>query len=132
MASNVPAKIGKYDVIDVIGRGGMGIVYKAIDPHLDRQVAIKMMTGGFVDNPDLLKRFFREAQSLGSLQHPNIVTVYELGDFDGNPYLVMQYMEGEGLDTIFTGRRQLNFPQKINIIIEVCTGLAYAHQRGIV
>jgi len=75
MASNVPTKIGRYDVVGVIGRGGMGVVYKARDPRLDRQVAIKMMTGAFVDNPDLLKRFFREAQSLGSLQHPNIVTV---------------------------------------------------------
>jgi serine/threonine-protein kinase len=110
----------------------MGVVYKARDPRLDRQVAIKMMTGGFVDNPDLLKRFFREAQSLGSLQHPNIVTVYELGDFDGNPYLVMQYLEGEGLDTVFTARRQLSFLEKINIMIQVCTGLAYAHQRGVV
>src|ERR1700741_4435111 len=96
MASNVPAKIGKYDVIDVIGRGGMGVVYKAIDPHLDRQVAIKMMTGGVVDNPDLLKRFFREAQSLGSLQHPNIVTVYGRGHFGGNPYVVMECMEDQG------------------------------------
>jgi serine/threonine protein kinase len=132
MASNVPTKIGRYDVVGVIGRGGMGVVYKAKDPRLDRQVAIKMMTGGFVDNPDLLKRFFREAQSLGSLQHPNIVTVYELGDYDGNPYLVMQYMEGDGLDTVFTARNQLTFLEKINIVIQVCTGLAYAHQRGVV
>ena len=132
MASNVPAKIGKYDVIDVIGRGGMGVVYKAIDPHLDRQVAIKMMTSGFVDNPDLLKRFFREAQSLGSLQHPNIVTVYDLGDFGGNPYMVMELMEGEGLDTVLAGRRQLSALEKTNIIVQVCNGLSYAHGRGIV
>src|SRR5579862_5218604 len=132
MASNVPAKIGKYDVIDVIGRGGMGVVYKAIDPHLDRQVAIKMMTGGFVDNPDLLKRFFREAQSLGSLQHPNIVTVYDLGDFGGNPYMVMEFMEGEGLDAVLAGRRQLSALEKSNIIVQVCNGLSYAHGRGIV
>jgi eukaryotic-like serine/threonine-protein kinase len=82
----------------------MGVVYKAIDPHLDRQVAIKMMTGGFDDNPDLLKRFFREAQSLGSLQHPNIVTVYDLGDLGGNHYMVMEFMEGEGLDAVLAGR----------------------------
>jgi serine/threonine-protein kinase len=132
MASNVPAKIGKYDVIDVIGRGGMGVVYKAVDPHLDRQVAIKMMTSGFVDNPDLLKRFFREAQSLGSLQHPNIVTVYDLGDFGGNPYMVMEFMEGEGLDSVLAGRRQLSLLEKTNIIIKVCNGLSYAHGRGIV
>lgn len=132
MASNIPAKIGKYDVIDLIGRGGMGVVYKATDPHLDRQVAIKMMTGGFAENPDLLKRFFREAQSLGSLQHPNIVTVYDLGDYGGNPYLVMEYLEGEGLDSVFTSQRQLSLLDKTNIVVQVCHGLSYAHQRGIV
>lgn len=132
MASNMPAKIGKYDVLDVIGRGGMGVVYKATDPHLDRLVAIKMMTTGFADNPDLLKRFFREAQSLGSLQHPNIVTVYDLGDYSGNPYLVMEYLEGDGLDSVFTNRRQLSLLEKTSIIIQVCNGLSYAHKRGVV
>src|ERR1700758_895977 len=132
MAAKKPAKIGKYDVIDVIGRGGMGIVYKATDPFLDRLVAIKMMTGGYSDNPDLLKRFFREAQSTGSLQHPNIVTVFELGDHEGNPYLVMEYLEGESLDSIITSHQQLSLLEKINFIIEVCHGLSHAHRRGIV
>lgn len=132
MASNVPAKIGKYDVLGVIGRGGMGIVYRAIDPRLDRHVAIKMMTGGFVDDPDLRKRFFREAQSLASLQHPNIVTVYDLGDHEGNPYLVMQFLEGETLDVAMANHRKLSFLEKFNIIIQVCNGLAYAHQRFVV
>ena len=78
-------KIGKYDVIDVLGEGGMGIVYRAVDNRIGRLVAIKMMTGGFADNPDLLKRFYREAQSAGSLQHPNIVIIYDLGEEGGNP-----------------------------------------------
>jgi serine/threonine-protein kinase len=132
MATPVPTKIGKYDVVGVIGRGGMGIVYRATDPHLDRPVAIKMMTGAFGENPDILKRFFREAQSLGSLQHPNIVTVYDLGDYGGNPYLVMQYLEGEGLDAVLTHRRQLSLLDKITIIIQVCHGLSYAHRHGVV
>lgn len=132
MTSNVPAKVGKYVVIDVIGRGGMGIVYKATDPHLGRPVAIKMITAGFAENPDLLKRFFREAQSLGGLQHPNIVTVYDLGDYGGNPYLVMQYLEGEGLDSVLLNRRPLSLLEKINITIQVCQGLSYAHHRGVV
>src|ERR1700680_4388608 len=132
MASNVPGKIGKYDVIDVIGRGGMGIVYKATDPHLDRLVAIKMITGPFGDNPDFLKRFYREAQSLGGLQHPNIVTVYDLGDYGGNPYLVMEYLEGEPLDSVLRNRRPLSLLEKINITISVCQGLSYAHHRGVV
>ncbi|HEX9110422.1 MAG TPA: protein kinase, partial [Terriglobales bacterium] len=132
MASREPAKIGKYDVIRVIGRGGMGIVYEAADPFLDRRIAIKMMTGGFSDNPDLLKRFFREAQSTGSLQHPNIVTVFELGDHEGNPYLVMEFLEGESLDSIITSRKQLSLLEKIHLVIEVCHGLSHAHRRGIV
>ena len=127
-----PSKIGKYDVIDVLGRGGMGVVYKATDPHLNRLVAIKMMTGGFSDNPDLLKRFYREAQSTGNLQHPNIVTVYDLGDLDGSPYLVMEYLEGETLDAIINARGSLSMLAKINYICDVCQGLAYAHHHGIV
>ena len=132
MATPVPTKIGKYDVSGLIGRGGMGVVYKATDPHLDRPVAIKMMTGAFAENPDILKRFFREAQSLGSLQHPNIVTVYDLVDYAGNPYLVMQFLEGEGLDAVLTNRRQLSLLDKITIVIQVCHGLSYAHRRGVV
>jgi eukaryotic-like serine/threonine-protein kinase len=132
MVAKKPEKIGKYDLLDVIGRGGMGIVYKATDPFLDRLVAIKMMTLGYSDHPDLLKRFFREAQSTGSLQHPNIVTVYELGEQGGNPYLVMEFLEGGSLDSIISSGEQLTLLEKINIIIEVCHGLSYAHNRGIV
>ena len=118
MATSVPSKIGKYDVLGVIGRGGMGIVYKAVDPRLDREVAIKMMTGGFVNDSDLRKRFFREAQSLANLQHPNIVTVYDLGDYEGNPYLVMQYLEGETLDVAMAQHRELSLLEKFNIVIQ--------------
>ena len=132
MAPKEPAKIGKYDVVDVIGRGGMGVVYEATDPFLNRRVAIKMMTVGFANKPDLLKRFFREAQSTGSLQHPNIVTVFELGDHAGNPYLVMEFLEGESLDAIISSRRQLSILEKIQAIIGVCHGLSHAHHRGIV
>ena len=132
MAPKEPAKIGKYDVVDVIGRGGMGVVYEATDPFLNRRVAIKMMTVGFANKPDLLKRFFREAQSTGSLQHPNIVTVFELGDHAGNPYLVMEFLEGESLDAIISSRRELSILEKIQAIIGVCHGLSHAHHRGIV
>ena len=130
--SPFPLKIGKYDVLGEIGRGGMGVVYQAMDPFLDRKVAIKMITGAFAENTDMLKRFFREAQALGSLQHPNIVTVFDLGDFGGNPYFVMEYLEGEGLDSMVANHRQLNLLEKIGIIIQVCNGLGYAHRRGVV
>src|SRR6516162_10590254 len=102
MAICQPKKLGKYDILEVIGRGGMGVVYKAIDRALGRLVAIKMMTVGSADDPELLKRFYREAQSAGKLQHPNIVTIYDLGDQDGNPYMVMEFLEGESLASIIS------------------------------
>jgi tetratricopeptide (TPR) repeat protein len=129
---NRPTKIGKYEVIDVIGRGGMGVVYKATDPHLDRLVAIKMMTAGYGEDPDLLKRFLREAQSTARLQHSNIVTVYDSGEQDGSPYLVMEYLEGESLDAVISARRGFTVLEKVQFIVEACHGLSYAHERGIV
>ena len=132
MAQPTVNKIGKYEVVDVLGKGGMGVVYKATDPRIGRLVAIKMMTGGFAENPDLLKRFYREAQSTGMLQHPNIVIVYDLGDQDGNPYLVMEYLQGEPLDKLIATRRELSMVQKLDYIIQGLNGLNYAHQKGIV
>ncbi len=124
-------RIGKYDVLEMIGRGGMGTVYKAIDPMLSRLVAIKMMAGGFADDPGLLARFYREAQSTASLTHPNIVTVYDMGDEDGTPYLVMQFLEGETLHAIIKSRRELSLLTKTSYLLQVCHGLHYAHERQI-
>ncbi len=133
MALKKPIKIGKYEVVGLLGKGGMGVVYKANDPLLGRSVAIKMMTTlDYGDNPDLLQRFYREAQSTGSLHHRNIVTVYELGDHEGSPFLVMEYLEGETLDAIIQSKRPLPLFDRINYILEVCDGLAYAHQRSVV
>jgi len=132
MAPNIPKKLGKYDVLDVVGRGGMGVVYKATDPGIGRLVAIKMMTVGYADDSELLKRFYREAQSAGKLQHPNIVTIYDLGDEDGNPYMVMEFLEGESLDSIIASRRFVSLEQKLHITIQVCNALNYAHQHGVI
>ncbi len=132
MTSGAPFKIGKYDVVDVIGRGGMGVVYRAKDQQLGRLVAIKMMTASIGEDPELVQRFFREARSTASLQHPNIVTVYELGDYSGNPYLAMEYLEGCSLDAILTAGQPLNLVEKLGILVEVCQGLGYAHQRQVI
>jgi serine/threonine protein kinase len=125
-------KIGKYDVTGVIGRGGMGIVYKAVDPNIGRMVAIKMMTWGFEQNPKALKRFYREAQSVGTLQHPNIVIVYDLGEQDGNPYLVMEYLEGEPLERVIAARGAMSLVDKLGAVRKAALALDYAHQRGII
>ena len=132
MAAPIPKKIGKYDVLDVVGKGGMGVVYRAKDPFLDRMVAIKIMTISYADYPDLLQRFYREAKATANLQHPNIVTVYELGEHEGSPYLAMQFLEGASLEVILRSGQPLSLMQKIDVIVQACHGLSYAHQRGIV
>jgi len=124
-----PAKIGKYDVLRLIGRGGMGVVYEALDPKLERHVAIKMILGA---TPGLLARFDREARSTASLQHPNIVTIYEFGDQDGSPYLVMEYLSGMSLESALSSGQSLSLATKLSICIDVCNGLGYAHDRGII
>lgn len=129
MASH-PAKIGKYNVEGILGRGGMGVVYKAVDPQIGRNVAIKMITSG--GDPSLLERFKSEARSTGSLQCPNIVTVYDFGEQDGNPYLVMQFLEGSSLESLIQKGVSLSLSERLRIIIDVCNGLAYAHQRGVI
>jgi hypothetical protein len=129
MASN-PTKIGKYDVEGVIGRGGMGVVYKAVDSQIGRYVAIKMITSD--GDESLIARFKSEARSTGSLQCPNIVTVYDVGEQDGNPYLVMQFLEGPSLESMLKKGTPLTLPECLGIVIDVCTGLGYAHQRGVI
>jgi serine/threonine protein kinase len=129
MASH-PTKIGKYNVEGVLGRGGMGVVYKAVDSQIGRYVAIKMITSG--GDPSLLERFKSEARSTGSLQCPNIVTVYDFGEQDGNPYLVMQFLEGSSLESMIQKGVALTLSERLGIMIDVCNGLAYAHQRGVI
>jgi eukaryotic-like serine/threonine-protein kinase len=124
-----PTTIGKYAVLDTIGRGGMGVVYKARDPQLDRLVAIKMIIGV---NPGLLKRFDVEARSTARLQHQNIVTIYDFGNQEGNPYLVMEYLEGMSLESVLSSGRALSLAQKLDICIGLCNGLNYAHERGVI
>jgi hypothetical protein len=125
-------KVGKYDVLDVIGRGGMGVIYKGVDPGIGRIVAIKMITGAFADDPELLHRFYREAQSVGNLQHPNIVTIYDLGVEDGSPYLVMEFLEGESLDALIRTRRAMSVEEKLDIVVQVCEGVGFAHKHDII
>ncbi len=125
-------KLGKYDVLDVIGRGGMSVIYKAVDPGIGRVVAIKMMTGAFLENPELLQRFYREARSAGKLQHPNIVTIYDLGEQDGNPYLVMEFLEGQSLENVIRTHRPISLEEKLDIVVQVCEGVGYAHERQII
>ena len=124
--------IGKYQVEKVIGRGAMGTVYQARDPALHRSVALKTMTPGLADAPELKARFLREAEAAGSLRHPNIVTVYELGDDHGQPYIAMELIDGTDLERIIRERVALPVEWKIDILRQLCEGLGCAHRAGIV
>jgi eukaryotic-like serine/threonine-protein kinase len=124
-------RIGKYEITGILGRGGMGVVYRAEDKRIGRQVAIKTLTENFSGQPEMLERFYREAQA-GILQHPNIVIVYDLGDEDGVPFIVMEFVSGDPLDKLIASGRHISLIEKLSIIEQVCAALGYAHHRGVV
>lgn len=125
-------KLGKYELIEVVGRGAMGEVHKAHDPLIGRLVALKTITHGLAGRPDLLERFNQEARSAGNLQHPNIVTVYELGQEGETPFIAMEFLEGESLDALIERKPVLTVAQKLSYIIPVCRALNFAHKRGVI
>ena len=121
-------KIGKYEIIEKIGTGGFGVVFKGRDPFIKRFVAIKTCNS---DSEDMRRRFFREAEIAGNLQHKNVTTVYDFG-FEGEvPYLVQEYLPGEDLDKVMA-RRALSDGEKLDYLIQVAAGLAYAHEQGVI
>ena len=120
--------IGKYEILEKIGAGGFGTVYKAWDPLIKRNVAIKTCEVG---NKDIRNRFFREAQLAGGLQHPNITIIYEFG-FEGDvPYMVQEFLTGEDLDRMIKRGAPLSLQEKLKIMIGVAFGLEYAHKAGV-
>ena len=125
-------KIGKYEVQRVLGRGGMATVYEAVDPLIGRKLALKAILPELASSPDLLERFMREAQAGGSLQHRNIVTVYDLGEDDGLPYIVMELVPGTDLERVIQARLPYSIEWKLDVIRQVCDGLGFAHENGIV
>jgi len=125
-------RIGKYEVIDLLGRGGMGLVYRAFDRQLNREVAIKTVTEGFTGDQEMMKRFYQEAAKTGALKHPNIVTVYDLGEQDGFPYIVMEYLSGDPLDRLIQSGKSQPLALKLRIIEQVCNALGYAHRSDVI
>ena len=124
--------IGRYEIVRELGRGAMGVVFKARDPLIGRSVAVKTITAGVANNPDLLERFHREAKSAGLLQHPNIVTIYELSESEGSPFIAMEYLDGESLEQVIARHLPLPVTQKLGYIVQACRAFDYAHSRGVV
>src|SRR5262245_1629641 len=128
----MPERIGKYRIVERIGHGGMGMIFKAHDPVLDRLVALKVISTDAEITDELRARFFREAQACAQLSHPNIVTIYAMGDEEGQLFIVMELPEGEELKRLISDKRPLALEDKLSIMIQVCEGLDYAHRKGIV
>jgi serine/threonine protein kinase len=125
-------KLGKYEVLAELGHGAMGVVYRARDPIINRLVALKTITTGVADDPALLQRFYREAQSAGGLQHPNIITIYDMGEEGKIPFIAMELVEGENLEQVIARRAPLPISLKLVYAMQACRAFDYAHKRGIV
>ena len=132
MADAKISDIGKYRIIDLVGEGAMGVVYKAEDSVLGRTVAIKVMNDSIARQEDLRKRFLHEAQAAASLQHPNVVCIYDLGEQDGHLFIAMEFVDGVDLERLIELGEPMSLQARLDIIIDVLTGLAFAHKRGIV
>jgi len=124
-------KIGRYKILGELGRGAMGIVYKAEDPNLDRTVALKTIILEADDAAEYRKRFMMEAKAAGKLNHPNVVTTFDCGDHDGMAYLAMELVDGTDLRTRLT-KEGVGALEAVEIVRQVAEGLAYAHERGVV
>src|SRR5262245_569222 len=126
----LPDSIGRFKILEVLGRGGMGEVYKAFDPTLQRTVAVKTVRPD-IDRPEYLDRMMREAQACARLSHPNIVTIYEAAQADGLVYIAMEYLQGKDLaEPIAAGT--LSFEEKILVLAKVLEALQHAHSQHVV
>ena len=122
----------RYEIIKTIGEGGMANVYLANDTILDRKVAIKVLRGDLSNDEKFIRRFKREALSVSNLSHPNIVEVYDVGEEDGNYYIVMEYIEGKTLKQLLQKRGALTLNEVIDIMTQLTDGLAHAHEAYII
>ena len=129
--SRIGRTISRYNVVEKIGEGGMGVVYKAIDTRLDRTVALKFLSAQALEDPDSRARFVREAKAAAALDHPNICTIYEIDEVEGETFLVMAFLEGQ---TVKAGLRDRPLPleEALDIAVQTAQGLEAAHEKGVV
>ena len=129
---NEPRQVGRYQVMERIGRGGMASVFRAHDPGIDRVIAIKFLHSAYSQDEEYRGRFLREARAAGNLSHPNIVTVHDVGEIDGRPYMAMELIQGEPLDEMMKRIGPLPIRDTLTIGLQLANALAYAHSKGIV
>src|SRR6187200_2501049 len=124
-------RFGPYEIVGAIGAGGMGEVYRARDPRLGRDVAIKVLPAAYSADPDRLRRFELEARAAAALNHPNILAVHDIGTYEGAPYIVSELLNGRTLRETL-GHGALVTRTAVEHAIAIATGLAAAHDKGIV
>src|SRR5262249_52448398 len=124
-----PAAIGRYEIIDALGRGGMGVVYRARDPRIGRMVAIKLLR---ISDEGIAERFLQEARSAGNLNHRNIVTIYDYGEHEEQPFIVMEFVDGTTLAEQIRKQARLTLGRKLDLVLQLAAGLDYAHGNGII
>src|SRR5258708_29624694 len=129
--SLIGKKLGHYEIVDQLGEGGMGVVYKARDTHLDRFVALKTLQPAVLADPDRRRRFVREAKAASALNHPNIVHVYDISHQDGVDFIVMEYIVGSSLHQWVRDKRPAR-RELLDCAIQISDGLEVAHKPAIV
>jgi serine/threonine protein kinase len=125
-------KIGKYEIVSELGRGGMGVVYKAWEESLQRFVAIKMLGDQLTHDETVVKRFLREARAVADLNHPNVVQVFAVDTHEGRPYFAMEYVEGESLTELIRTSHRVDPLRAVQLLKEAAAGLAASHAKGVV
>jgi len=124
--------IGRYQILEKLGQGGMGVVYRAFDTLLERVVALKVISTRIEDKPEVRERFIREARAAGQLSHPNIITIHDLGEHEGQPYLAMELLDGEDLLSRMARPERMSLRRKVELTADICSGLEFAHSRGLI
>ena len=125
-------RIGRYEILERVGRGSMGVLYRGRDTVLDREVAVKVMHGDYAADTEAQARFFREARAAARLQHRNIVTVFEFAEHEGTPYIIMEFLRGESLSTRLAAGAAPDALQSIDIAVQLSEGLEFAHSQQVV
>src|SRR5262252_6886180 len=126
------ASFGRYEILGKLGEGAMGVVYRARDSAIGRVVALKMLAAELGAEEELHQRFQREAEAIGRLSHPNIVTVYDLGDAEGQLYMAMELLDGDDLRALIDKQAEVPLADRVRILGEICQGLGYAHSRDVI
>jgi serine/threonine-protein kinase len=125
-------RLGHYDIVAELGRGGMGVVYKGYEASLNRYVAIKVLADSLAHDPAVKERFLREARSMAALNDPHIIQIYFIGEDEGQTFFVMEFVEGESLGSMLKRDHQLTVEQSAKVIQQTALGLSTAHDRGVV